>query len=276
MSTSRFPLPLLVLASACVAPGLVSGNGVEVTAERDVGAFTGVSADNLVRVEVALGDAGPVVLTCDENLLPHIETVVDDGVLHIRTSRLRHLATELDCVASVTAPAYESLASNGSGGLRADAVLDAVSAVWSTGSGSVVVGGVSSERFEATVTGSGGLTIDQVVADEVEATDSASGRLQLDGIDALTVDATSSGSGGIVLSGVATSLTYTSSGSGGIDGEALVGEDALVFVSGSGGVRVNATESVEVHISSSGGVAVFGEPESRSEDINGSGGVVYP
>ncbi|MEZ4319416.1 MAG: head GIN domain-containing protein [Myxococcota bacterium] len=270
------PLALLALVTGCIGPGFVHGNGTSATEDRDVGAFTEVHADNLVRVEVSTGPAAPVSLTCDENLLAHIETVVDGGVLKIRTERLRSLSTDIDCFAVVTAPAYTGFATSGSGGLVGAEVFAGVTGIFSTGSGALVLDGVDAASLSARVSGSGGLTVGQVTATFVEARDSGSGRLQLDDVLAESVDAGASGSGGVVLSGTTDFADLHTSGSGGIDAEDLLARTVEIRVSGSGGVNAQASDSADVSVSGSGGVAVYGSPAQHTENITGSGGVVYP
>jgi hypothetical protein len=274
-SSGPVAIVMLALCSACSLPGTVVGNGDAVTEQRDVGGFSGVSADNLVRVEVSVGEPGPVVLTCDKNLLPYIESEVDDGVLHIRTANLRSLRSDLDCVALVTAPGFDLLRSSGSGGLVGESIFDGLGDVESTGSGRVAVGGAVAGAVFVRNTGSGGIQLDVASADVLDVDDTGSGAVRVDGISVGFVDARGSGSGGITLSGVTDTVELTSTGSGGIDGRDLEAFDAVVRVTGSGGIRVNASESIEVNITGSGGVEVFGDPAVHDESVSGSGGVVY-
>lgn len=63
------------------------GSGVEATELRDVGAFTRVRIDGAGTLELSTGALTPLTLTGDDNILPLIDTTVEDSLLVIRPSR---------------------------------------------------------------------------------------------------------------------------------------------------------------------------------------------
>lgn len=81
-------LGLLMLLSGCQFNILgKNGNGNVITQERGVSEnFTGVRGSAGMNVFLTQGSENEIVVEADENLLPYIETTVEDGKLHITTS----------------------------------------------------------------------------------------------------------------------------------------------------------------------------------------------
>lgn len=69
--------------------GGIEGNGVVKEEARKVGAFSGVSVGGGVTADVQVGAEQKVTVIADENLLPHIKTKVENGVLSLDHSNLR-------------------------------------------------------------------------------------------------------------------------------------------------------------------------------------------
>lgn len=84
-----------------------------------------------------------------------------------------------------------------------------------------------------------------------------------------------SGSGGVEVEGAVNDLAVQISGSGNVNTERLVAHRAQISVTGSGDVRAFADSAAAVRITGSGGVAISGEPEQRSEQVVGSGRVRF-
>ena len=82
-----------------------------------------------------------------------------------------------------------------------------------------------------------------------------------------------SGEGTVVLSGESTEHEVTLSGSGGMSAFELATEDTAVTLSGTGVVRVAASEQLNVNITGSGDVIYRGNPTVNTQ---GSGGSVLP
>src|SRR5438045_8315632 len=79
---------LLPLLSGCMIAqplGLpqIQGSGVAKTETRTVADFTDLEVSSAVHVELAVGAATTVVVTADDNILPHVVTEVASGKLKI-------------------------------------------------------------------------------------------------------------------------------------------------------------------------------------------------
>ena len=94
--TRRSPLlaalaAALVLLSATAAYALfdpsVVPSGRVATESRDARGFSGVAVSIPGKVVVRQGESPSVTIEADDNLLPEIETVVEDGALRIRFKR---------------------------------------------------------------------------------------------------------------------------------------------------------------------------------------------
>lgn len=107
------------------------------------------------------------------------------------------------------------------------------------------------------------------VSGEVNIAVSGSGDIRFN-TNAAAIDASVSGSGDIELNGSARNMNVRISGSGDIDAYDLRTGSCEVRVSGSGGVKVHATEDLNVRVSGSGDVYYRGNPNVTSR-ISGSG-----
>ena len=146
----------------------IKGSGVVRTETRDVNGFRGVALDVPANVTLRQGAGEGVSIKGDDNVVPLVETVVEDGTLRIRWVR-RNLSidvTSLDIV--VDAKSIDALAVRGSGQLRA-AQLKA-------------------GTLHAAVDGSGRITFDTLDVDSLDVAIRGNGRLAAAGrADALDV-----------------------------------------------------------------------------------------
>src|SRR5205085_11454872 len=134
----------------------VDGNGTIKRQVRDVGHFSGVAMALAGKVEVRRGERDGVTVEADDNLLPLIETVVEDGTLKIRNKRGSNLRTH-NLKVIVQARELDRLALGGSGTIDADRVDGARVQFDIGGSGSISVGRIEAERIVAAIGGRGDL-----------------------------------------------------------------------------------------------------------------------
>src|SRR5580658_6714022 len=110
--TNRYLASLVLgagLAFAAAAPaqaldfGWESGSGVAKTETRDVGNFTKIDASGATTLEVTAGQSSTTVtVSGDDNVVPHVRTVVSGDTLHIETSDVHH--TKLPLVVKIGMP----------------------------------------------------------------------------------------------------------------------------------------------------------------------------
>lgn len=236
----RFALMLaLAAASATAVPatalawswGNVEGNGRIKTEARQVSGFHGVAMSLPGTVELRIGGAESVTVETDENLLPLIETVVENGVLQIRTTkrntglRSRHLKFV------VQARSIDRLALGGSGTIDADSLRGQKVAIDLGGSGNINIRSVETDALSVDLGGSGDLKID---------------------------------------GGRTGQLALAIAGSGNIDLRRLQSRSAKASIAGSGEATIAVSEQLDVSLVGSGNVNYYGDPR-VSKSVMGSG-----
>lgn len=243
---------LLLALTACA---VVQGSGVSAEEARDVTGVTALKNNTFVDVHWLRADEASATLTCDDNLLGYIETRLDGGELVIRTEPYNAvLSPEVDCVLELASPCLSALSFSGSGDFIAgDATCGLEQLSWS-GSGNVDLGEVGTANLD--IHGSG------------------SGQVRIASLEAGALSFDLSGSGGVDVQGAADSADVHVSGSGSVDGRDLQVIDADVDMSSSGEVHLRASGHVTAHLSGSGSLHLYGEPERLDQDTSGSGGVV--
>jgi hypothetical protein len=152
-------LALAVLCAPVAHAETIAGSGRPTTESRAASGFRGVALSVPGRVDLVQGATESVSLTADDNVLPLIETVVEDGVLQIRwrdRSRRIDVSTRTPIRVAVKARAIESIAVAGSGDVVASALSTASLKVSLSGSGHVQLAG-KAERMDANLSGAGGM-----------------------------------------------------------------------------------------------------------------------
>lgn len=181
---------LMVLAGpfGCAPPG-VAGNGVAKSETRRVEPFDEVLIECAAVVEIAIGKPRAMKVTCDENLLPLVQTHVRDGRLVIqagRSIRDYHLRIE------ITAEDIRRLELNGAGVVELTGVDNERLEVDLSGAAQVTVGGRTG-RFKLTLDGIGSLTAGALAAREVEVRISGIGSAEVHALEKLDVSISGGG-----------------------------------------------------------------------------------
>jgi len=214
----------------------VKGNGKNVTIERSVGEYDGVSVSGWFDVIIVNGNEGELTLKGEENLLQYIKTEVKNGKLIIRTEKGVNLKP-----------------SNWNSGIYITVPIASVDMIALSGSGDIVgKTTIKSNDFKTALSGSGDVTL---------------------AVEANSIDASMSGSGDINLSGSTRDFDVSISGSGDIKAYALKAENVTAQVSGSADIKVTATESIKARVSGSGDISYKGNPKKIDTKTSGSGDI---
>ncbi len=231
---------LLILLAASTAgigrAGLATGrtftgSGVASREARDVGPFTAIALSVPALVELTQGDRDSVLLEADDNIVPLIDTVVENGNLKLRfkdrTTSVRGAPIRI----IVTARNIEALAIAGTGDIRVAALRSTALAAKIAGSGDIRIGQLDSGSLQVTISGSGDFT----------------------------------------AAGKTDSLQVRISGSGNVKTGTLASRRADINIAGSGNVRVWALDALAVKIAGVGDVGYYGDPSlSKSVAGSGS------
>ncbi|MGZ5183131.1 MAG: head GIN domain-containing protein [Ramlibacter sp.] len=223
---------LAFAASAVTAPVLaadwswgrseqVQGNGNIKRQARELGHFDGLAFSLPGQLEIRSGNNEGITIETDENLLPLIETVVEDGTLKIRNKNKVNIRTR-NLKIVVQARELDRLALAGSGSIDADRV--------------------SGSRVKFDVGGSGGIKVRKAEAQSINVNLGGSGDLKVD-------------------EGSARSLSASIGGSGKIDMARVRLETASVTVAGSGDATLWVRDSLSMTVAGSGDVNYYGDPQ---------------
>lgn len=224
----------LALASPMdwIAGEKVQGNGNVKKQVRDLAHFTGVNLHLGGNMELRIGNTESITIETDDNLLPLIDTVIENGTLKIRPVKRNTQLNTRTMKIVVYAKEIDRIALGGSGTIDSDALRAKKLQFDLGGSGSINLKGVESDAISISVGGSGNLKTGP---------------------------------------GNANSVSVSIGGSGDVDLGQVRTQDASISVAGSGEATVWATQGLSVTIAGSGDVNYYGDPK-VSRTVVGSGG----
>jgi hypothetical protein len=220
-----------------IGPPPIAGSGISKEENRAVDAFRSLEAGDAlqVTVTVAAGVKPGVKISGDDNLVPFVESFVEDGKLVLRL--------EADSSISPKLP------------LRAEVVAGELDEVKASGAARVEMKGADKvDRFTADVSGAA--------------------QVSVEGIESSQATASASGASQIMLSGSAASLKVDASGAGKIKAQSFAVEDADVSISGASSVTLRATKSITGDVSGASQLEVHGSPARNTVSISGASRVV--
>ena len=211
----------------------ISGSGTLKSETRNVTAFTGISLSLPAYVEVRQGATESVMIETDDNLLPLVETVVENGMLKIRSLEKRTNLKTKHMKITVNAKTIDSLSVAGSGDIRADALKAGKLGVSISGSGDIHLKAVDSDALKVAISGSGDFSASGKT-NSMEASIAGSGDIKAGKLQAVAVKVSIAGSGSATFWAKET-LKSSIAGSGDVTyyGDAQVSSS----VAGSGSVK---------------------------------------
>ena len=261
---------LVVACAALILPQVCNGESVETvrpsgkiiskaaSIEQPFHAIEALS----MKVVYNTGNQTSVRIDGSDNLVPLVETMVDDGRLLIkyRGRGIRIVGNE-DITVYVTAPAVRSFEVKGSSSISINSRLDVAgkdATLTVNGPGDISAKAVSCRSFKGVVNGSGDLDINSRVdaSDDIDLTVNGSGNAEVDAISCKRG-------------------TVTLQGSGDISVDAVKASELAVKVNGSGDAECNeiAATTVKAELSGSGDIAVDGKSKNANLTANASGDI---
>jgi hypothetical protein len=231
---------LFVLISAksnAIGWETITGNGNLKTETRQASGYNAISSAGSMNVQIAYGNTSNITVEADENLLPYIETTVENGKLIIKTKKGYNLKTKHKMVVNVSLTKLTSLSLSGSGNVSGDGAFS------------------NPGKTDISISGSGNIKLGFDNFSELNTSISGSGNIDLRGKNCNNITATISGSGNIDCSNVQVN-------------------DVFAKVSGSGNIKVNTTKSIDAKVSGSGNVFYKGNPTSIVSKASGSGKII--
>lgn len=235
---ASFGWVLLLLPLISVAGTKTMLNALESPVNSDVrkvSNFTGISSSGSYEVFVKLGSTENLRIEGDAEDIENVETVVDNGLLKIRSKKRL------------------------SG--------------WNLNSSTVRIYITAKSLKDLTVSGSGKITINETLkTDRLNTSLSGSGSINLN-VQTTTLNANVSGSGNIKVSGSVQKVRISISGSGQFKGRDLKASTADIKVSGSGQASVFVNKTLNASLSGSGRIYYSGNAVVR-QTKSGSGSII--
>jgi hypothetical protein len=149
-------VPLSLLAASAALAASLTGSGRSVTEDRALSGYRGISLSIPGRVEIVQGAVEGIRITADDNVMPEIESVVENGTLELRFRQRFGNVNKVRILVVVNAKTVESLAIAGSGDIHAPALNAQRLSVHIAGSGDVKLAG-RAESLDVNIAGSGDL-----------------------------------------------------------------------------------------------------------------------
>lgn len=188
----------------------VSGGGPIITETRNVENFYNVSVSGSTNVFITYGAAFEVKVKAFENIIPMLETNVQNGTLLIG---LKTNVSNDNSEVYITMPSLLSVTTNGSGNIDTKGNflgMDYFSATTS-GSGIITIEKGSAKNYKVSIVGSGDVKSFGLITDQATVSISSSGNAELS--VAQKLKATLSGSGNVYYNGSPV-VEATTTGSG--------------------------------------------------------------
>jgi hypothetical protein len=234
MKTVKTFLIALIVPVIFTSCQKINGKGDVISETRTIVGYQAIELSTDATVYLAGGDENSIEILAQENILPYIQTVVENGRLVIKEKHGVHFGKHEPIRIYITAPGITSLTISGSGTIEA-------TTNW------------QGTELHTTISGSGNIHLGYVECSLLKANISGSGSIDAEGGDAGSEDLTISGSGNINLRDVMAGNADTDiSGSGDIYTQVNGVLDATI--SGSGNIYYDGTPQINVHISGSGNI----------------------
>jgi len=209
-----------IFNSGCHKINCIDGNGNLTTETRSIDPFSALITEGFFDVEIIQDTITELIIEGEENILPYISTLTDDGVLTIKLREQRCIDNTLPVNIILRTPSLENITLDGSGEVKCDSL--------------------DTHDMTAKILGSGDI------------------HLFLD--SSIYLDASIIGSGNFYLVGYNRESELKISGSGNIKAGNLEQEDVFANISGAGNMYVWVNSFLDVKISGSGNVYYTGNP----------------
>ena len=230
MKTALFATLFIATLSSCK---MITGNGNVQKETRNPGIFTKVHSSGSADVEITPGSNCAVTVEDDENLLPYLETDVENGTLNIH---YRNGVSVSDDHAKIyiTAPTLSEVSTSGTSNITVSGILK------------------NSDKISFNTSGAG----------DIDA-----------GVESPAVSVTISGVGAVKLSGHTKDFDCHISGVGKAACGNLESENTNVSVSGVGDAHVFASVHLSATVSGTGSIYYRGNPQNPEIHTSGVGSI---
>ncbi len=217
----RILIPVFVLMAfffgACgftINLPIEQGSGHVVTESRSVSGFDRVVLSGIGDVTITQGEVESLEIQAEDNVIPHIQTVVQDGTLQISFDRKAIVPTK-SIKFNLTMPTVHGLETKGVSNIQSDKLNTDTLDLGISGTGNIDLHNLTADQVAVNVSGAGNLTADGKVGGQ-KITLSGAGNYDGQDLQSKTADVTISGLGKVTV-WVSDALDVTISGTGGVD-----------------------------------------------------------
>ncbi len=225
---------ILLGATSCIDDFTISGNGIPATEGRITLDFKEIKSEGEFDVHITHGDEFEVVVNAESNIIPYIETNVNNNKLRVYIRGLHNVKNRLPMEIYITTPYLEGITQSGSGVITTDYFTTNDMDIAISGSGKIETA-VDAHNIDASISGSGNLDLSGF-SNNGDFFISGSGKINADALELRNCETTISGSGNIWIN---------------------VDNYLKASISGSGNVFYYGNPSIEKHISGSGNVIPY-------------------
>ena len=247
------------------------GNGKKVTETRAISGFSRVENRTCLDVVVREAPTASVSVTSDSNLQPYIVTSVSNEILIIETPEA--IACQEGAHVEAALPRFLGAIHGGTGSFVVEGVTRTEDLELTNGGTGALRYCGPARNLTATLSGTGDLFVcipSTHTTERVYLTAQGTGQLEYEG-SANQVDALNSGGGPLTVRGTAASLKARLKGLGRLDARELGATNALLTMEGAGNLRATVSGQVDISISGSGNIDLWGEAHLGQMHRMGSG-----
>ncbi len=212
----------------------IKGNGNVVTVKRSTNNYRGIAAGGSFDVILIKGTEGNLTIEGEENIIPYIETEINNGILKIKYKKNTNIRTTKRLTVTVPFKDIESVALGGSGNVISKEVI-------------------KSNNFNVSLGGSGNINLK---------------------INSDAVNTNIGGSGNIDLKGNTNELQCAIAGSGSIKAYDLTTDEISATIAGSGSIKITVKNKIKAKLVGSGSIYYKGNPKHIDSKSVGSGSIV--
>ncbi|NJN49937.1 MAG: DUF2807 domain-containing protein [Polaribacter sp.] len=139
----------------------ITGNGNMISENRTVSNFDGIGVGGSFDVVLVKGKEGNIVLEGESNILPYVETTIENNTLQIKFKKNTNIKTTKNLTVTVSFDAISKVSLGGSGNLSSSEII-------------------KGSNFNASIGGSGNIDL-EVDVDEISSSIGGSGSINLKG-----------------------------------------------------------------------------------------------
>ncbi|MEJ2794924.1 head GIN domain-containing protein [Iodobacter sp. LRB] len=219
----------------------IQGSGKIEKQTRAIATFNALSSETTGRVEIIQGNIESVTIESDDNIIPAIETVVENGTLKIRHKNIELNTKTLNIV--VRTKNINRLNLSGSGTVYSNALI--------------------AKKFSINVGGSGKIQLEKLDAPDLSVNIGGSGAVAIQTLQNDESDVSLGGSGSFKAAGNSNKLSVSIGGSGHIDTAQLKAKEVSLSLAGSGQITVAAQNRLSASVAGSGNIQYYGDPQTH-------------